>query len=348
MERRAGTSAAPFLSLNTFLRERFGGKTRRIPLSLHRPCPNRTGGKTGCIFCLPEAYEPAAAFSRGSVTEQIERHVARAKDCTKFIAYFQSGSNTAGPVDELEAAFSEALAFDEIVALSIATRPDCLSPESLGLIKRLQAGKETWVELGVQTAHDRTLALLDRGHDAACSLDAIARLRAACVPHIVLHLIAGLPGESEAEMIETVSAFSVSAGSRPRPAGLPRRSVGSGPAEPGNNRSRFAASAPGAPQSHPLGFKIHHLQVVKGTPLEALWREGRVPTYALDDYARLLVTLLEHTPEDVVIHRVIGDVPDRHLVAPRWDAGKAAALQRILAEFKNRKTRQGRLAKEDV
>ena len=295
----------PYFSLNDFCRKRFGEKVVRVPLSLRRTCPNRTDGRTGCIFCLPESYEPPTEFTAGTVTEQLRRGMERLGKfykARKFIAYLQSGSNTAGPPDELAQAYREALAPDEVVALSISTRPDCFSRDILEVIKALSAEHEIWVELGVQTAHDKTLRLLNRGHDNAASGDAIAKLREIGVSHIVAHMILGLPGETEEQMHESFALF-----------------------------SRCGVH----------GFKIHHLQVIRGTPLEQEWRAGRIHVSEFDDYARLVVDVLERVPAGKVIHRLFGSVPERYLLAPRWPGRKARQLQRIVREFKQRRTFQG-------
>ena len=315
----------PYYSLNQFLRQRFGEKVVRVPVNLHRICPNRMDARTGCAFCLPEAYEPPEEAGAGSVTEQLTRGMAQRGPvyrARKFIAYFQSGSNTFGPLDELAAAWREALAQPGVAALSISTRPDCLPAELLELLAMLAERHEVWVELGVQTAHDKTLRLLNRGHDATCSWSAIAALAAAGVRHIVPHMILGLPGESEQEMLESFEKC----------AAVMANSSG------GNE----------APDDGRWGIKIHHLQVVKGTPLEESWRAGAVSTLALDEYAALLVRVLERTPPRIVIHRLCGSVHERYLCAPRWPGGKAEHIRRIMDEFKRQQTYQGHRSGDSV
>lgn len=299
----------PYCSLNAFLRARFGAKVVRVPLSLHRPCPNRQGGLPGCAFCLPESYEPRADWMQGSIAEQLERGMAKARiqsGARKFIAYLQGGSNTAGPAVELDTAYTEALRPTEVVALSIATRPDCLPDDVLGILGRLARTHEVWVELGVQTAHDRTLELMGRRHSAACSIEAVHKLNAAGVQQIVLHMILGLPGESEADIHESFRTFS-------------------GLAEPSR-----------------LGFKLHHLQVVRDTPIEQWWRDGRVTVYSFEEYARLVVDVLERVPAGIPIHRLFGSVPARYLCVPIWPGTKAVQRARIQAAFIARGTWQGK------
>jgi len=289
-----------------FLRQRFGEKVVRVPVSLHQPCPNRIDGKPGCLFCLPASYEPPQAQMAGTITEQLERGTARlgsAYHVKKFIAYFQSGSNTAGPVDLLARAYREALAYPGIAALSISTRPDCLHPDILAVLAELAAQHDVWVELGVQTAHDSSLTFLNRGHDNACSAHAINLLSQAGITHIVAHMILGLPGETEEMMRESFAFFS---------------------------------------DCGAHGFKLHHLHVIKDTPLETMWREGRIPVYDLDSYARLAVDIVERIPADRVIHRLFGSAPEQYLCAPVWPGTKPEQLQRIRAEFKRRSSWQGK------
>jgi len=297
----------PYFSLNNFCKLRFGEKAARIPLNLHNPCPNRIDGKTGCIFCLPAAYEPSEKLSAGSITEQIDRRISQrgsSYKANKFIAYLQSGSNTAGNVKDLSAAYNEALHHKDIVALSISTRPDCFEKEILKIIGNLTENNEIWVELGVQTAHDKTLEFLNRGHNNAASLDAIKKLKSVGVQHIVAHIILGLPGENEEQMKETIGIFS----------------------DAGVN-----------------GLKIHHLQIIKDTPLEKVWQQGGIEIYNLNDYIQLLVDIVEIIPQDIVVHRLFGSSNNEYLIAPKWEISKPKIFSAILQEFKSKQTFQGKV-----
>ncbi len=297
----------PYFSLNNFCKQKFGEKIARIPLTLHSPCPNRTGGKTGCIFCLPEAYEPPEELSSGSITEQINKRINQRGSfykANKYIAYLQSGSNTAGNPAELEKAYTEALKHKDIVALSISTRPDCFADEIINIIGKLTKENEIWVELGVQTAHDKTLDFLNRGHDNAASLSAIKKLKSAGVQHIVAHIILGLPGETENQMKESIKIFS----------------------EAGVD-----------------GFKIHHLQIIKNTPLEKMWLNGEIKLCSFDEYLNLIINIVEIIPQDKVIHRLFGSSNNEYLIAPKWEISKPKIFSTILKEFKNRQTFQGKI-----
>ena len=296
----------PYYSLNIFCKKKFGEKVARVPLSLHQTCPNRTGGKPGCIFCLPAAYEPAEILSAGNIKQQFQNFInLRAKfyKAKKYIAYLQSGSNTAGSPAFLEAAYKEALAQNDVVALSISTRPDCLEHEILKVISDLAKENEIWVELGVQTAHNKSLDFLNRGHDNEASLDAIRKLKDAGISHIVAHIILGIPGETEKDMIDTIRIFS--------DAGVD-------------------------------GFKIHHLQVTKNTPLEKMWRENNIPLFSLDEYIDLLVRIVEVIPQHIVIHRLIGSSNEEYLLAPRWKIKKTKIFSDILNKFKEKNSFQGK------
>ncbi|RLD10121.1 MAG: TIGR01212 family radical SAM protein [Chlamydiae bacterium] len=295
----------PYFSLNNFCKQKFGEKIARIPLTLHNPCPNRINGKTGCIFCLPEAYEPPEELSSGTITEQINKRINQRGSfykANKYIAYLQSGSNTAGNPAELKKAYTEALNHKDIVALSISTRPDCFADEIINIISNLTKENEIWVELGVQTAHNKTLDFLNRGHDNAASLSAIKKLKSAGVQHIVAHIILGLPGETENQMKKSIKIFS--------DAGID-------------------------------GFKIHHLQIIKNTPLEKMWLNGEIKLYNFDEYLNLIVNIVETIPRDKVIHRLFGSSNNEYLIAPKWEISKPKIFSAILNEFKKRNTFQG-------
>ena len=280
----------------------------RVSVNLHHSCPNRDNGSVGCVFCLPESYEPLSGQNSESIPEQISRGSALLSKfyrARKFMAYFQSGSNTAGEPALLDAAYREALACEDVVGISISTRPDCLNSEIVSVLKELALEHTVWVELGLQTCHDSSLSLLNRGHDTACSERAIDILRTAGIEHIVAHMILGIPNETEEQMHQSFAYFS--------------------------NRGIH-------------GFKIHHLHVVKGTPLDTIYSRGDFSVYSLEEYARVLVDILEQIPPDKVIHRLFGSTANDYLIAPVWPGKKAQQLQRILKEFKNRNTWQGKKA----
>ena len=279
-------------SANQFLRERFGCKVYKLALDGGMTCPNRDGtlDTRGCIFCSAGGSGDFAEPLCGSIEEQLDRAKARVAAKvgpeTRYIAYFQSYTNTYAPVERLEALFAPVLARPEIVALSVATRPDCLPAPVLDLLERLNREKPVFVELGLQTIHPETAALIRRGYDLPVFDRAMRELLARGLEPIV-HVILGLPGEDETDMLETV------------------RYVG----------------ASGA-----AGIKLQLLHVLEHTDLAALWRQGKVPTMTLEEYAVLLGRCLQVLPPEIVIHRLTGDGAKKDLLAPLWTADKKHVL----------------------
>ena len=279
---------------NEYFRQRFGCKVYKLALDGGMSCPNRDGtkGSRGCIFCSGAGSGDFAAARRGSVTEQIEAAKTRVADklrSGKYVAYFQSFTNTYAPLPYLEALFSEAIAHPDVAALSVATRPDCLPEAVLELLARLDRLKPVMVELGLQTIHPATADFIRRGYPLSDYDRAAARLSALGL-HTVVHVILGLPGENEQMMVQTV------------------RYVG---------------------RSGAKGIKLQLLHVLEGTDLAALWRAGKVPVLSLEDYARLLGRCLDALPEDMVIHRLTGDGAKKDLLAPLWTGNKKAVLNYV-------------------
>ena len=282
-----------YLSANDYFRERFGCKLYKLALDGGMTCPNRDGtkGRGGCIFCSASGSGDFAEPRRGSVTEQLERAKARVASKAKnarYIAYFQSFTNTYAPVDYLEPLFTEAISHPEVAALGVATRPDCLPGPVLDLLDRLNAVKPVIVELGLQTIHPETAAFIRRGYPLEDYDRAAAALRALGI-HTVVHVILGLPGETEEMMLETV------------------RYVG-----------RTAD-----------GIKLQLLHVLEGTDLAELWRQGKVPVMDLETYARLLGRCLQVLPPETVVHRLTGDGAKKDLLAPLWTADKKHVLNYV-------------------
>ena len=285
------------ISANEYYRRRFGCKVYKLALDGGMSCPNRDGSKgtRGCIFCSAGGSGDFAEPLCGSVSAQIERAKARVAAKLKgagqgrYVAYFQSFTNTYAPLPYLEALFSEAIAHPDVAALAIATRPDCLPEEVLALLARLDRVKPVIVELGLQTIHPATAEFIRRGYPLSDFDRAVARLTELGL-HTVVHVILGLPGETEQMMVQTVDY------------------VG---------------------RSGAKGIKLQLLHVLEGTDLAALWRAGQVPTLELEDYARLLGRCLAVLPEDMVIHRLTGDGAKRDLLAPLWSANKKAVLNYV-------------------
>ncbi len=282
-----------YLSANDYFRERFGCKLYKLALDGGMTCPNRDGTKGcgGCIFCSASGSGDFAEPRRGSVTEQLERAKARVASKAKnarYIAYFQSFTNTYAPVDYLEPLFTEAISHPEVAALGVATRPDCLPGPVLDLLDRLNAVKPVIAELGLQTIHPETAAFIRRGYPLEDYDRAAAALRALGI-HTVVHVILGLPGETEEMMLETV---------------------------------RYVGRTSD-------GIKLQLLHVLEGTDLAELWRQGRVPVMDLETYARLLGRCLQVLPPETVVHRLTGDGAKKDLLAPLWTADKKHVLNYV-------------------
>lgn len=297
---------SPYLDLNSHLRARFGRRVQKITLDAGLTCPNRDGkvGWEGCLYCNARG-SGTGAWARGlSLTQQLQKGAAflsKRYGAEAFIAYFQSFSNTYAPLERLRALYAEALAFPGVVGLSLGTRPDCLDDEILELLAGYAQDRLIWLELGLQSAHDQTLRLINRGHDTACCTRAVKRAASQGL-EVVAHVILGLPGEGPGEMAATARYL----------AGLPLQ-----------------------------GVKIHLLYVVRGSGLERLYGSGAYQTLSDDAYVRAVVDFIELLPPEMVIHRVTGDPHPEELVAPAWCRDKARVLKLIREEFARRGSRQG-------
>ena len=279
-----------YKTLSQHYREKFGCKVYKLAIDGGFTCPNRDGtlGVGGCIFCSGSGSGDFAV-SGASVAEQLDK--AREKVSFKikngkYIAYFQSFTNTYGPVDRLEALYRAAMEPEYIVGISIGTRPDCLSKETVALLARLNEIKPISVELGLQTIHEDSARYIRRGYETAVYFDAVQRLKAARID-VVPHIILGLPGETEEMMVQTTQA-AVAAGTD--------------------------------------GVKFHLLHVLRGTDLEADHRAGKFACMTLPEYAAALKACIDVLPPDIVVHRITGDGAKKDLVAPQGSADKKAVL----------------------
>ena len=280
--------------LNEYLRSRFGCKVYKLSLSADVTCPNRDGrlDTRGCIFCSAGGSGDFAADRHKPIAEQMEEAKARVRAKNrdgKYIAYFQSFTGTYAPVSYLKKIFTEAMRPDDIVALSVATRPDCLGPEVLELLSELNQTKPVWVELGLQTIHERTARYIRRGYPLEVYDRAVKELKEAGL-EVIVHVILGLPGESAEDMLETV---------------------------------RYVAAS-GAD-----GIKLQLLHVLRGTDLADDYYAGKVPVMSLEEYTDLLCRVVKEIPDEMVIHRLTGDGPKKLLIAPAWSADKKNVLNTI-------------------
>lgn len=283
--------------LNDYLRRTFGCKVYKIALSGGFTCPNRDGsiGTEGCIFCSEGGSGEFAAAPYISVTEQIEQGKKLVSDKEKdgkYIAYFQAYTGTYAPIDRLKSLYTEAIDHPDVVALSIATRPDCLPEEVLHLLSEMNHIKPLWAELGLQTIHERTASYIRRGYDLNVYDNAVTRLRKNGI-EVITHMIIGLPGESIEDILDTV---------------------------------RYICD------SGATGIKLQLLHILKGTDLEKEYKAGRVKVLSEDAYIDILKQCVKLIPENVVIHRLTGDGDKRILVAPLWSGNKKHVWNRIQNE----------------
>ena len=270
-------------------------------------CPNRDGkiGTRGCIFCSAGGSGDFAADAALSITDQIESQISilsQKRPIHKYIAYFQAYTNTYAPVRYLEKIFAEAISHPKVVALSIGTRPDCLSPEIVELLSKLNRVKPVWVELGLQTIHESTAQYIRRGYRLAVFDDAVKRLRKEGI-EVIVHTILGLPGESNADILETMEYLN---------------------------------------QIDIQGIKLQLLHVLRGTDLATDYENGRFRTYERDEYLSLLIECLEHLRPDIVIHRITGDGPKDLLIAPLWASRKREVLNMLHHKMKEEQSFQGK------
>lgn len=295
-----------YYDLNTYFRRRFGCRVQKISVDAGLTCPNRDGtiGRGGCIYCNQKGSGTGAYASGLSVSQQIragKAFLSRRYRAKKFIVYFQSFTNTYAPVETLARLYDEALAVKDVVGLSIGTRPDCVDEAVLSLLESYAKNRLVWIEYGLQSMHDDTLRLIQRGHDFRCFTDAVALTQGRGI-QVCTHLILGLPGEDRKKIHQTaraVAALDID------------------------------------------GVKIHLLYIIKGTPLERLYRQRRYACLEQKGYVSLVCDVLERLPADMVIHRLTGDPHREELVAPRWSLNKSQTLDLIRKTMIQRNAWQG-------
>lgn len=296
----------PYRLFSEQLKRRFGMRIHKISLDAGFGCPNRAGGRSGsgCLFCDPGGSGATGIARSRTVAEQLEHGkevMVRKYKAGAFLAYFQPFSNTFAPVDELRLCYDEALAVEGVVGLAVGTRPDCLSEEVLDLLGEYHRRTYFWLELGLQSSHDATLAWLRRGHDYATFLDAYARAKQRGL-RVCVHVILGLPGESREQILATADEL-----------------------------ARLRVD----------GVKLHLLHVLAGTPLGELYQQGAFEVLAQEEYVNLAVDVLERLQPQTLIHRLTGDGPRDLLLAPLWSLNKWEVLNAIEAELRRRDSRQG-------
>ncbi len=283
-----------YLSFNKYLKEKFGQKVYKISLDAGFTCPNRDGkiDTRGCIFCSKGGSGDFAEERSKSITEQIEsgkKRVEKKIKSGKYIAYFQAFTNTYAPIEVLREKYFEALGHPDIVALSIATRPDCLGDDVIKLLDEVNKIKPVFVELGLQTINEESAKYIRRGYDLSVYDEAVKKLKAIGV-NIVVHIILGLPNETKEDMLKSVDYVCKS----------------------GAN-----------------GIKLQLLHIIKGTDLAKDYGKGLFKTLEFDEYVELVKECVSIIPNDIVIHRLTGDGAKKDLIAPLWSADKKRVLNAI-------------------
>jgi len=298
----------PVYHFKDYLSEHFDGPVRKLPLHAHLGCPHRDPetGAGGCIYCYNPGFSDISKAGgvdiRGQLRTAMEKQRAKGAK-TRFIAYFQTETNTHAPLEKLRDLWESVLEYPrEIVGLSVSTRPDCLSHEILACLSDMSKRLMVWVETGLQSSNDRTLQRIRRGHDAACFRHSVDLIRQhAAILHCV-HIILGLPGESLEDMRSTVAEVNL---------------------------------------ARPHGIKIHHLQIVRHTDLEEEYRRGLFSVLQARAYRDILIDLLPRLSSDIVIHRLVGEIHGSLLAAPHWEVTKTQFVRDLEARMEELGLRQG-------
>ncbi len=295
-----------YYKFNEFLKARFGCKVYRIPVSIGAGCPHRDGDLSGCTYCDFKGSASPLIEASLPLTEQIKKGMqwaAKKYKAKKFIVYFQPFTNTFVPLDHLCKALETALNFKSVAGIAIGTRPDCVPDETLHAISDFARKTEIWLEFGLQSAHQKTLISIKRGHTLATFIDATLRTRSMQNILIAAHIIIGLPGETRDDIIET---------------------------------ARVVASL------NIDGIKIHLLHILKDSQMAQLYHEGKCTVLSRAEYASLVVDVIEQLPENMVIQRITAEAERERLVAPRWCLDKQKVIKEIHDEFERRNSHQGK------
>ena len=311
-EKRMFWDEKRYYSIDYYLKKAFGEKVYRLALHGGMTCPNRDGklDTRGCIFCSAAGSGDFAQKASVPIQAQLESAKAQIRTkrgCRKFIAYFQAFTNTYAPIPYLRRIFMEAICALDVAALSIATRPDCLSGDILSLLAELNQIKPVWIELGLQTIHPQTRRFIRSGFSLECFQEAVESLSRLQIP-VIVHVILGLPGETHRQMLETVSYVG-------------RLSV--------------------------FGIKLQLLHVLSDTDLGTLYQKKPFPLFSQEGYCEIIADCLEILPSDITIHRLTGDGPKDLLVAPLWSKAKRSVLNQIHQTLKARDTWQGKFYSSD-
>jgi len=294
-------------TLNYFLREKFGEKVFKIALDAGFSCPNRDGtiSSGGCLFCSARGSGDFAGNRIFSITKQfgdIKIMMSKKWKSNKYIAYFQAYTNTYGAIDTLRKKYEEAVLQEGVVALAIATRPDCLNKDVLELIEEYSLRVYTWVELGLQTCNDASAEIINRGYKLVKFEEAIKELNKRKID-VVVHTIFGLPGESQEDMLKTIDYVA---------------------------------------HKDIKGIKMHLLHLMEDTPMVQLYKRGELKFLQQNEYIDIICTAITMLPPDMVIHRLTGDAPRELLIGPMWSLKKWEVLNAIDNKMKELDLYQGK------
>jgi len=295
-----------YYDLKSFWLNRFGCRVYKLQIDAGFTCPNRDGmvSTGGCIYCDGRGSRLRQVGPLPSVAEQIRRgkeYYKKHRNAGKFIAYFQTFTNTYAQIEKLKELYDEALAEEDVIGLSVGTRPDCVPDGIIELFQDYTRERHIWLELGLQSIHEKTLRLINRGHSAAAFLEAVHRLSGSNI-HVCTHIIVGLPGETREDILETARAIAT----------LPIH-----------------------------GIKIHSLLALRGTVIGDLYEKGEITIFSRDDYVTIVCDILEILPPEIVIQRLTADGYRDIFIGPKWAVNKMEVLNAIDRELDRRNTYQG-------
>ncbi len=296
----------PYRTFNQYLVDKFRARVYRVPIDVGFDCPNRDGTKAfgGCTFCDERGSGAPTINAAVAVKQQLDEGVLRIQKrykAQKYLAYFQAFTNTYAPEGILRVLYESGLDHPDVVGLCIGTRPDCVPDNVLDLLAEFNQKTFVWLEMGIQSVHNRTLDLINRAHSSEEFFDALDRAKARGLT-VATHLIFGLPGEDREMMLETVRQIA---------------------------------------QSKVDAIKIHQLCVYKGAPMEKDYREGRLSLLDVDYYVQLVADALEMLPPEMIIMRLVAEGQKEELIAPEWSYDKFVVMEKIIEEMNRRGTRQG-------
>jgi radical SAM protein (TIGR01212 family) len=294
-------------SFGPYMKKKFGSSVYKVSVDAGFSCPNRDGtiSATGCIYCNNDSFRPGSCKPELSIREQIRNGIYQIRKrykAEKFLVYFQPYTNTYAPVAELERLYKEALSEPSVIGLAIGTRPDCVDEEKINLFEKLAKGYFILIEYGMQSIHDRTLEFINRGHNYSTFLKSINMTRNKGI-YVGAHVIVGFPTESKEEMLLMADEVS----------------------------------------SIPIDFlKIHHLQVIKDTPLEIIYRENPFHLFSYEEYIDFITDFIGRLSPGIILQRLFATAPDNILIAPRWEKGRQEILRDIEKRLELRDIHQGK------